>query len=63
MNIAILGLIGISLAATSLARMFYERRLGRKSADSALDRFHRLEVAKQHQLASPLACGVLLKTG
>ena len=56
MNITIVGLIGISLVATSLARMFYERRLDRKSADSALDRFHRLEVAKQHQLASPLAC-------
>jgi hypothetical protein len=56
MNITIFGLIGISLVAASLARMFYERRLDRKSADSALDRFHRLEIAKQHQLASPLAC-------
>jgi hypothetical protein len=55
MNIAIFGLIGISLAAASLARTFYERRLHRKSADSALDRFHRLE-AKQHQLSSALAC-------
>ena len=56
MNIAILGIIVFSLVATSLVRMFYERRLDRKSADSALDRFHRLEVLKQHQLASPLAC-------
>ena len=55
MNITILGIIVFSLVATSLARAFYERRLDRKSADSALDRFHRLEV-KQHQLASPLGC-------
>jgi hypothetical protein len=55
MNITILGIIVFSLVATSLARMLYARRLDRKSADSALDRFHRLEVSKQHQLSSPLA--------
>jgi len=55
MNITIFGVIGISLVAASLVKMFYERRLHRKSADSALDRFHRLE-AKQHQLSLALAC-------
>ena len=55
-NITALGLIGIALLATSYARMLYERHLYRKSADSALDRFHRLEVARQHQLSSALAC-------
>jgi hypothetical protein len=56
MNITILGLIGISLVATSLAKMFYEHCLLRKSADSALERFHRMEVSKQHQPSSALAC-------
>jgi hypothetical protein len=56
MNITILGLIGIFLVATLLARMFYERRVDRKAADSALDRFHRLELSRQHQFAAPVTC-------
>ena len=56
MNITILGIIVFSLVATLLARMFNERRLDRKSADLALDRFHRLEGFKQHQVGSPLTC-------
>jgi hypothetical protein len=56
MDIEIFGLIGFALVATALVRMLYERRLDRKSADSALDRFHRLEGSRQYQLASTLAC-------
>jgi hypothetical protein len=56
MNITILGLISISLVATPLARMFYEHRVHRKSTDLALDRFHRLELPRQHQFAAPAAC-------
>ena len=56
MTTTIFGLVGIFLVATSLAKMFHERRLHRKSADFALNRYNRLEVSKQHQLSSPLAC-------
>jgi hypothetical protein len=52
MDFMILGLLVLSLIAAFLARMVRERHLDRQSADSALDRFHRLEVSKQHQPVS-----------
>jgi len=51
-----LGLIGFALLAIALARVAYERRLDRKSADAALDRFHSLEGSRQYQLVWSGAC-------
>jgi len=56
MYIEMLGLIGFALVATALARMTYERRQDRQSADTALDRFRSLEGLRQLQLASTVAC-------
>lgn len=56
MGIEILGLIGFSLVATTLARTAYGRRLDRQSADTALDRFRSLEGSRQYQIASTASC-------
>ncbi len=52
----ILGFIGFALVASALARLAYERRQDRKSADTALYRFRSLEGLRQYQLASTFAC-------
>jgi hypothetical protein len=52
----VLALIGSALVATALARMAYERRLDRKSAGAALDRFRSLEGSRQYQLDLTFAC-------
>jgi hypothetical protein len=52
MGTEILGLISFAVAATALARMAHGRRLNRRSANTALDRFRSLEGSRQYQLAS-----------
>jgi hypothetical protein len=52
MDIGIYELIAFALVAIALARIAYERRPDRKSADAALDRFRSLEGSRQYQLAS-----------
>ncbi len=77
MDFEILGLVGLALVASALARMVHARRLdvlhgpyiqrlaggrvglsvkrGRKSVDTALDRFRSLEGARRYQLADAVA--------
>jgi hypothetical protein len=56
MDIEIFVLISLVLLVTACVRKTYERRLQRKSAGAALNRFQRLECVKQRQVTLTFAC-------